>query len=287
MWTAGVAGATALLSAAIVVGCSTGQHAATAADESSASSNDRAGTLSVTTFRFSGWHDESCHYLPALSVTAPVTGRPVLVQRVDFTADDPGSRRLLKGVRYPTGLRVQPGGTVELVSNTGTAEPAEIASPLALGSISAIVFFADDDGQTGIVSAVARAPEVSDRDSNASLAIRAFTVGRRQGPGRFLYWPKLTLAETSGRSRARIRKIAFELLDVGGASQAPPVWNAPDVPPGGTISLATGSGAKAPWFEIESSGDASRVSVAISFVDDAGHGGLVSAIALVQRQDRQ
>lgn len=174
-----------------------------------------------------------------------------------------------------------------LVSNTGTAEPAEIASPLALGSISAIVFFVDDDGQTGVVSAVARAPEVSDRDSNASLAIRQFTVERRQGAGRFLYRPTLTLAETSGRSRARIRKIAFELLDVGGASQAPPVWNVPDVPAGGTISLATGSGAQAPWFEIERSGDASRVSVAISFVDDAGHGGLVSASALVQRQNRQ
>ncbi|HET8772580.1 MAG TPA: hypothetical protein VFP80_02265, partial [Thermoanaerobaculia bacterium] len=200
--------------------------------------------------------------------------------------EDPGSRRLLKGVRYATGQRVQPGGTVELVSHTGTAEPAEIASPVALGSIYAIVFFADDDGQTGIVSAVARAPEVSDRDSKASLAIRQFTVRRRQGPGRFLYWPSLTLAETSGRSRARIRKIAFELLDVGGASQAPPVWNAPDVPAGGTISLATGSGAKAPWFEIESSGDASRVSVAISFEDDTGHGGLVSAIALVPRKDQ-
>ena len=29
----------------------------------------------------------------------------------------------------------------------------------------------------------------------------------------------------------------------------------------------------APWFEIDSSGDASRLSVAISFVDDAGRGG--------------
>lgn len=287
MWTAGAAGATALLSAAIVVGCSNGQDAANAADASSASSNDRAGTLSVTTFRFSGWHDESFHYLPALAVTAPVTGRPVLVQRVDFTADDPGSRRLLKGVRYAAGQRVQPGGTVELVSNTGTAEPAEIASPLALGSISALVFFADDDGQTGIVSAVAQVPAVPDRAPHASLEIREFTVSRRRHQERFVYAPQLTLAETSGRSGARIRKIAFELLDVGGASQAPPVWNAPDVPAGGTISLATGSGAKAPWVEIESSGDASRVSVAISFVDDAGHGGLVSAIALVQRQDRQ
>ena len=132
--------------------------AARAADASSASSTERAGTLSVTAFRFSGWHDESFHYLPALSVTAPSTGRPVFVQRVDFTADDAGSRRLLKGVRYAAAQRVQPGGTVELVSDAGAADPAEIASPLALASISAIVFFTDDEGQPGIVSAVARVP---------------------------------------------------------------------------------------------------------------------------------
>ena len=73
----------------------------------------------------------------------------------------------------------------------------------------------------------------------------------------------------------------FELLDVGAAGQALPVWNAPDVPAGDTISLVTGKNGQAPWFEIDSSGDASRVSVAISFVDDAGRGGLVSAIAPV------
>jgi hypothetical protein len=227
VWIAHAACAAALLSAAIAAGCSNGHDAARAADASSASSTDRtdrAGTLSVTTFRFSGWHDDSFHYLPALSVTAPSSGRPVLVQRVDFTADDPGSRRLLKGVRYATAQRVQPGGTVELVSNTGAADPAEIASALALDSISAIVFFTDDDGQTGIVSAATRVPDLPHRGSLASLEIRQFTVSRRQHQGRFVYAPQLTLAETSGRSRASIRKLVFQLLDVGAASQAPPLW---------------------------------------------------------------
>jgi hypothetical protein len=286
VWIAHAACAAALLSAAIAAGCSNGHDAARAADASSASStdrSDRAGTLSVTTFRFSGWHDDSFHYLPALSVTAPSSGRPVLVQRVDFTADDPGSRRLLKGVRYATAQRVQPGGTVELVSNTGAADPAEIASALALDSVSAIVFFTDDDGQTGIVSAAARVPDLPDRGSLASLEISQFTVSRRQRQGRFVYAPQLTLAETSGRSRASIRKIVFELLDVGAASQAPPLWNVPPVAAGDAISLVSGKNGHAPWFEIDSTGDASRVSVAISFVDDAGRGGLVSAIAPVQR----
>ena len=271
------------MSVTIAAGCGNGHDAARAADASTAPATDRAGTLSVTTFRFSGWHDDRFHYLPALSVMAPPTGRPVFVQRVDFTADDPGSRRLLRGVRYAAAQRVQPGGTVELVSNTGAADPAEIASPLALGSISAIVFFTDEDGQTGIVSAAARVPDVSDRASQTSLEIRQFTVVRRQQQGRFVYWPKLTLAETSGRGGASIRKILFELLDVGGASQPPPFWTPQDVPAGDTISLVTERDGKAPWFEIDSTGDASRVSMAISFVDAAGRGGLVSAVTGVER----
>ena len=281
MWIGRAAFATALVSAAIAAGCSNRHPEAREPDAPRAPSTDRAGTLSVTALRFSGWRDESFHYLPALSVTVPPTSRAVFVQRVDFTAEDAGARRLLKGVRYAAAQRVQPGGTVELLSDAGTADPTEIASPLALGSISAIVFFSDSDGQTGIVSAAARVPDVPDRASIASLVIRHFTVGRRQHKGRCLYWPKLTLAETSGRSRASIKKIVFELLDVGAAGQTFPVWNAPDVRAGDTISIVNGKNGHAPWFEIDSSSDASRVSVAISFVDDAGRGGMVSAIAIV------
>ena len=275
----------ALLSAAIAAGCGTGQSTGSAAvDAASASTRDRAATLSVSTFRLSGWHDGTYHYLPALSVTAPPTGRAVLVQRVDFTTDDSGTRRLLKGVRYAASPRVHPGATVALVPQTGAADPVEIASPLALGSVSAIVFFTDDDGQAGIVSAAAGAPEVPVRAPHASLEIRQFTVDRRQHHGRFLYWPKLTLAETSGRSRASIKKILFELLDSGTGGDPLPLWNAPDVAAGETISLVTSRNAQGqPWFEVYSSGDVSRISVAVSFVDDAGRGGLVSAIARVQR----
>jgi hypothetical protein len=271
--------ATALLCAALA-GCSDTQSAESTENPPRASSTGRAGTLSVTEFRFSGWHDETFHYLPALSVTAPAIGRPVFVQRVDFTAEDAGTRRLLKGVRYAAAPRVQPGGTVELVSQ---AEPAEITSPLAVAFISAIVFFTDDEGQTGIISTAASTPQVPDRASLASVEIRQFSVGRRQHQRRFLYWPSLTLVETSGRSRAAVKKIVFELLDGGAARRIVPVWNAPDVPARGTVRLVTGTNGQAPWFEIEGPGDAARMSVAISFVDDAGCGGLVTAIAPVDR----
>lgn len=282
MWIARKACATALLSAAIAAGCGGTHSAATAADESNASSTDRAATLSVTAFKFSGWRDESFHYLPALTVAAPSAGRPVFVQRVDFTVDEAGTRRLLKGVRYATPQRVQPGGIIELVSDEATVDPAEIDSPVALTSISVIVFFTDDEGRAGIVSAAARAPDVPDRASVSSVDIRQFTVSRRQDHGRFLYWPTLTLSETSGRSRASIKKIVFELLDVGAAAgQVQPFWNAPDVPAGGTISLVTTTNGHAPWFEIDSGVNAPRMSVTISFVDDAGRGGLATAIAAV------
>ena len=113
--------------------------------------------------------------------------------------------------------------------------------------------------------------------------IKQFTIVRSERAGRVLYWPKLTLAETSGRSRASIRKIVFELLDVGAAGQIQTVWSVPAVRAGDTISLDTGKDGRGPWFEIESSADASRVAVSIAFVDDAGRGGLVRAVASASR----
>lgn len=160
MWIARAAYATAVLSAAIGVACSNSHPAASTPDVSNPISTERAGTLSVAAFRFSAWHDEAYHYLPVLSVAAPATGRPVFVQRVDFTADDAGARRLLKGIRYEVPVRIEPGSTVELVSNAGAANPPEIASPLGLVTIAAVIFFADDEGRTGIVSAAAKVSDL-------------------------------------------------------------------------------------------------------------------------------
>ena len=196
----------------------------TPAEAPSASSTDRAGTLSVTAFRFSGWHDETFHYLPVLSVTASSKAAG-LCSSSESTSPRRmrAARRLLKGVRYAAAKRVQPGGTVELVSDGGAADPAEIASPLALASISAIIFFTDDEGQTGIVSAVAQSPRRARSCLPRLTRDPDFTVGRREHRGRFLYWPKLTIAETSGRSRASIKKIVFELLDVGAPRRPGPL----------------------------------------------------------------
>lgn len=159
MGSRGAASIAALCALAIASGCSAGQPKATAAEQRGPSTAERAGALSVSEFRVSGWRNGSFHYIPTLSVTAPASGRAVLVQRVDFTADDAGSRRLLKGVRYPAARRVQPGGTVDLVSDSA-GQSVEIASPLALASVAVLVFYTDDAGQTGIVSARAKTQEV-------------------------------------------------------------------------------------------------------------------------------
>jgi hypothetical protein len=146
-------GAAALMSAAIAMGCSNGPaRTPDGAGAVSAHALERAGTLSVSALDFNGWHDGNFHYLPTLTVTAPSAGRAVFVQRVDFTTEATGASRLLKGIRYEGARRVQPGGSVALVPD-GRSDSAEIVSPLALASISAIVFFVDEAGQSGVVSA--------------------------------------------------------------------------------------------------------------------------------------
>ena len=277
--------AAALVPAAIVLACSGSHSATTVVDAAGATGTERAGTLSVSMLRVSGWHDERFHYLPDLSVTAASPGRAVAVQRVDFTVDDAGSRHLLRGVQYAAPPRVQPGHTIDLVPAGDSTDRAEITSSSALTSISATVFFTDDQGQTGLVSIATGVPAVSERVPVARLVIQRFTVVRRTADGAFAYRPELTLAETSGRSQVSIKKIAFELLDVGVAVVGPAlaIWNAAEVPRGSSVTLASGYEGRPGSFDIRSRADASRASVTISYVDNGGRGGMVSAVAPVAR----
>ena len=112
--------------------------------------------------------------------------------------------------------------------------------------------------------------------------IQAFSVIGSSYPG-LLLLAELTLAETSGVSRALIKKMTFELLDVGPSGRVPAMWEPREVPAGGTIALDEDDYGYGPWLEITSMADASCVSLVISFVDDAGRGGLVTAIVPVSR----
>ena len=56
---------------------------------------------------------------------ASAAGRAVLVQGIDFTTDENGGRRLLKGIRYDDLRRIQPGGSATLVAGTAVIRGAD------------------------------------------------------------------------------------------------------------------------------------------------------------------
>jgi hypothetical protein len=272
----------AFLALSLSAGCSgTNPAAPTAAPSRPPStSQDLTNAMSVTGFSLQGWRDSSFHYLPTISVSVPPAGSSLTVQRVDFGTSNNGATTHLTGVVFVKPPHVvAPGGTLNLFDNNS---PMEIISPVALASIMATVSFTSDAGQTGTVAITENAPQFAPDASSAALVIQAFSVVGSSEGASFGYWPKLTLAETSGVSRALIKKMTFELLDVGPNGRVPPSWERREVPAGGSITLDEGDYGD-PWIWITSMGNASRVSLTISFVDDAGRGGSVTAVAPVSR----
>jgi hypothetical protein len=272
----------ALLTLSLSAGCAgKSPTAPTAAlGVSPAISQDLTHALSVTDFSLQGWRDSSFHYLPTMSVSVPPTGSSVTVQRVDFYTSNSGATTHLTGVVFVSPQHVvSPGGTLDLFHQNS---PMEIISPVALASITATVSFANGAGQTGTAAITENAPLFAPDASSAALVIQAFSVVGSSEGASFGYWPKLTLAETSGVSRALIKKMTFELLDVGSSGRIPPSWEAREVPAGASITLDEDDYG-GPWLWITSMGDASRVSLTISFVDDVGRGGSVTAVAPVSR----
>jgi len=271
----------AFLTLSLSAGCGKNPAAPTSgAGQPSSTTENLTNALSVTEFSLQGWQDAVFHYLPTVSVSVPPTGSSVTVQRVDFSTSNSGATTHLTGVVFVSPPHVvSPGGSLNLFNNNS---PMEIVSPVTLVSITATVSFTSDAGQTGTVAITENAPLFAADASSAALAIQAFSVVGSSEGGSFGYWSKVTLAETSGVSRALIKKMTFELLDVGPAGRVPPSWEPREVPAGGSITLDEDDYG-GPWLWITSMSNASRVSLTISFVDDAGRGGSVTAVAPVSR----
>jgi hypothetical protein len=237
------------------------------------------GTLSVTSFESVGWHlNGEFHYRPSLRVTAGRDGSAVDVSSVSFEGSGEAGSSGPIGVRYRSGRRVLPGGTLDLLWSS------EIVTGFRLDTLRATVEFVDAAGGAGSTVAESAAPTISTDppDSpDAALAISQFVVAGSFSGGQFWYLPKLTLIETTGRSRATIVKMTFELLDVGPAGRVPPSHELIVVPAGGAMVLDEDPSGFGPWQEISSSVKAARVSVVIHFMDAAGRGGSVTAIAEV------
>ena len=247
----------------------------------SSTSQSLSNALSITAFSLQGWHDDTFHYLPTASVSVPSTGATVYVQRIDFSTSNSGATTRLTGITFGSPQRVvSPGGTLDLLKGL---PPPEITSPVALASITATVFFTNGVDPIRSVAVTEDAPLLPPNASSAALVIQAFSVVGSSDRGSFSYWPKVTLAETAGVSRALIKKMTFQLLDVGSPGRVPTLWEPREVPAGGTIALDEDDYGYGPWLEITSMADASRVSLEISYVDDAGRGGSVTAVAPVTR----
>jgi hypothetical protein len=250
-------------------------------------STDLAGALSVRAFTITGWYDGAFHFVPGVLSVAASDGGDVYVERIEFTANQGGVDRSLAGITFGSPRRVPAGGVVDLIADPFPPfydATGGFTSPTAVLSMTVKASFRDGGGRTGSVAADAPVPTISQASSSAILAIQAFTVDGSFENGRFYYWPKLTLKETSGISRASIKAITFELLDVGPAGRVPPAVNPAIVPAGGMIQLVEDAYGYGPWFDIDSTtANASRVSMVISFVDDLGRGSALSAVAQVVR----
>jgi hypothetical protein len=240
------------------------------------------GSLAITAFSVSGWYDGTFHYvLAGLSVAASDRSDLVL-QRVAFTGSQGGVITPVAGITFGTPSRNLPAGTAIDLAKDQALSTTEFKSPGALTSVTVTVYFVDPAGHIGSVAADTVVPATPQTASTAALTIGAFTVEGWYEKGYFQYWPKLTLSESSGRSQATIKTITFELLDVGPSGRVPPSWNPGVVPAGGSITFTEDDYGGA-WFSISSTAEASRVSMVISFVDDAGRGGVVSSMAQVSR----
>jgi hypothetical protein len=240
-----------------------------------------AGGLTVSRFSLTGWKDQRFHYLPVLSVTLAPDAQPVSVQQIDLTAVIDGRTQSVGGVKYGLAKALQPGDTLDLTADQSLLG-VTMMTDQPLGTVTVTVSYVDGAGAITTATATAQAPEVSD-GSIATLAIRSFTVSGWTEGGWFQYWPRLTLAETSGASRAIIKQMVFELTGTGSAGRVPVVWNPAEIAAGGTITLDE-DGYGGPWLAISSQlANAARVSVVISYVDNAGRGASISAVADVSR----
>jgi len=274
---------TALCALTTLFGCGGNPTQPTSPTPSAASpsvSTALSGALSIPTFTISGWYASGTfHYLPKLTLAATAAGA-LTVQVVNFKAHESDFFNLA-GIRYVSPpRRIPAGGTLDLMNDPQRDGTPDMTSAIALPTITVIVTVNNDAGQTETVTAVAQVPAISQDIAAPTVVIQAFTMTGWKTDRYFHYWPKLTLAETSGVGRAFVRKMTFELLDIGPAGRIPPAWDVGYVPAGGTLTLDADD-YDGPWFEIFGEADANRVSVTINFVDDESRAAAVTAIAQV------
>lgn len=113
------------------------------------------------------------------------------------------------------------------------------------------------------------------------LAIESFEIGPAFVNGSHVFYlPNLVLKETSGQSRAVLSRLAFDVPVVGSTLLAGPgCLQDPFVPAGGTWKIEQ---AYVYCREVEAPESLSEMSVTVSFTDEFGREGSVSARTTVK-----
>ena len=229
--------------------------------------------LTVESVTFQGWLDGQFFYRPSLIVSAV---GDYSVSGIEFTDADSGTR--LYGVSYPTPLRLTTVSFKQLLGNW-----VLISSSVELVSVNVKVTATNAANQDASISKTVAVPPIPKDATQAVLSIDRFTVKGWFENGLHYYWPRLELRETAGLSEARIHRITFKLVDGDPSGNGSPYVDMLYVRPNGTLILDEDPYWNEPWMTIDTTAPWNNMSVVISFTDDHGRGGSVSAMALVAR----
>jgi hypothetical protein len=219
------------------------------------------GTLAVTTIDVVGSSMDD-GFLYFVKVGFRAVGTSVSVLGLSIFRTDAGVETQVARTRFNPPRFI---GTS--VDNVADGAPLDVRTRSAIEKLTVRVEYLDASWQSA--TAVAETPvQLPTSATESAIDIVRFEVLGSTGPGRFYYWPKLTLVEAGGRSGVTILSINFELLDVGLAGRVPPYERRILLSAGGTVNLdEEGWGS---WLEIESLSRATRLSVTVVFVDAAG-----------------
>lgn len=228
------------------------------------------GPTGIAEFSMTGQRIQGVyHYWPSLLISA---GRDaIVIKSLVFTLPGVTLTRDRADMSWP----VSAGGTYRY--DRGLELLGDAAGPEAIVTMT----YTTADGHSQQVSATTAIPPIAEAPASAALAVSSFVVTRWRAQNEWGYWPRLTMTETTGRAAVTITRIEFALLDVGIHGRVPPTRGTWHVPAGGTIDVFDEWSYGEPELYLTSSQQTDRVMVTLSYVDEHGRPGDVTATAQV------
>jgi len=253
-------------------GSPTGPSGAVTAQAPSAQATASSVSLGVTGQMVAG----QFNYWVRVGVAAG--SKEIVINRIDF--------------RYPESAQAPPFGGLGYVTMNHTLPPGrnythenELISTVAVSELTVTVSYTDGAGQPGQLSTSAAVPATVQGAPSLTLRVDAFTVTGFMAGTRYAYWPKLTLTASPGVGSITVTRIHFELgrglADRG--SSFPSTRRTHRIDAGATLLLFHQEFYGEPEFYLDSTSKADEMTVRISYVDDAGRGADVVAVAAVTR----